>query len=121
MAEHLETGQKAEALALDFLQNQGFKLVAKNWHCSYGEIDLIMLRYEQLRFIEVRFRKKTNWGLSQETVTHAKQQKLIKTAMVFLQKNSQYAMKQCQFDIIAINGDLNTANITWLANAFSLT
>lgn len=119
MPNHLKTGEEAEALALKFLQSQGLTLITKNWHCPYGEIDLIMLNHKQLHFIEVRFRKQSQWGLAQETVTHVKQQKLIKTAMLFLQKHQQYAIKHCQFDIIAINGNLNRANLTWLTNAFS--
>ena len=121
MAKHLESGKKAEALALEYLQRQGLKIIVQNWQCLYGEIDLIMEQDKQLHFIEVRFRKQTKWGLSQETVNHVKQQKLIKTAMLFLQRHQQHAIKHCQFDIIAINGDLDINNITWLANAFSLT
>ena len=47
-------GQAAEEQALAYLQQQGCQLIARNWHCKHGEIDLIMLSGCLLLFIEVK-------------------------------------------------------------------
>ncbi|AZS50558.1 YraN family protein [Entomomonas moraniae] len=120
MAKHLNSGKQAEDLALQYLQSQGLKLISRNWFSPFGEIDLIMLNKQILCFIEVRYRKSEQWGSTQETVTHTKRQKLIKTALLFLQKNARFTMSACQFDIVAITGSLDKPNINWLTNAFAL-
>lgn len=120
MVNHLASGKRAEDLALQYLQSQGLKLIARNWLTSFGEIDLIMRNEHILCFIEVRYRSSEQWGSPQETVTYTKRQKLIKTALLFLQKNTQFTMNACQFDIVAITGSLDKPNIHWLTNAFTL-
>lgn len=120
MVGHLDSGMQGEALALQYLQNQGLKLINRNWFCSFGEIDLIMMNKNELCFIEVRYRKSEQWGSAQETVTLSKRKKLIKTALLFLQKNSQFTMKACRFDIVAISGSLDQPKINWLPNAFAI-
>lgn len=121
MAQHLITGKKAENLALTYLQGQALKLVARNWHCAYGEIDLIMQDNKILVFIEVRYRQQANWGLPIETITKAKQKKIITTAQLFLQKNKQWLLNPCRFDVISITDNINEhPNIDWLTNAFSI-
>lgn len=52
-----QIGQKAEENALQFLLNQGFQLIVQNYHCQFGEIDLIVFKNELLVFVEVRQRK----------------------------------------------------------------
>ena len=47
------TGQAAEDKACAFLKKQGFKIVARNWHCTFGEIDIIATKKQLLAFIEV--------------------------------------------------------------------
>lgn len=121
MADHLATGKTAEALALHYLQSHKLSLIASNWQCPYGELDLIMTDKQHLVFIEVRYRKQNQWGDAAATITATKRQKLITAARLFLQKNSQFASKPCRFDVIAMTGELNNPTISWLPNAFSLT
>ena len=64
-------GLQYEELARDYLLNQGLTLHLQNYHCRFGEIDLIMLDKETLVFIEVRFRQNEDYGSSIETVQHA--------------------------------------------------
>ncbi|MFD1260055.1 YraN family protein [Entomomonas asaccharolytica] len=121
MATHLVIGKAAEEMALQYLQSQHLTLIAKNWRCNYGEIDLIMTDKQSVIFIEVRYRKQTSWGEPAETVTYSKRQKLIKAASLFLQQNNSFSAKPCRFDVIAMTGELKNPAIRWLTNAFSLT
>lgn len=107
-------GLEAEKLAATFLMNHGLKLVVQNYHCRFGEIDLIMTDANTLVFIEVRLRSNSQFGSAANSITPQKQKKLILTAQHYLQQHGQCA---CRFDAILMNKtDMN--HIEWIRNAF---
>ncbi|MDI1361917.1 YraN family protein [Methylotenera sp.] len=107
-------GLEAEKLAATFLANHGLKLVTQNYHCKYGEIDLVMKDAKTLVFIEVRLRSNSQFGSAGASITAQKQQKLILTAQHYLQ---QHGDCQYRFDAILMNkADVN--HIEWVRNAF---
>ncbi|QEP44130.1 YraN family protein [Ectothiorhodospiraceae bacterium BW-2] len=107
-----QRGDHYEQQALTYLQQQGCRLLQRNFRCKVGEIDLIMELGEQLLFIEVRYRHTLSHGTSAATVTRNKQQKLIRAAKFWLQYHPMN--RPCRFDVIAIDGgDLN-----WIQHAF---
>lgn len=108
-------GQQAENIACRYLQKQGCKLVTQNYLCKVGEIDLIMQDKGYLVFVEVRYRHVSGYGTGIESITKAKQVKLIKAANYYLQKNALLNKVNCRFDVVAIN---ETSTIEWLKNAF---
>ena len=124
-------GQNAEDLALQFLQSKGMRLVERNYRCKMGEIDLIMQHKTELVFVEVRYRKHTNFGSGAESIDYRKQQKILKSAEHlhifygfaehFLQSHKKYAKQPCRIDVISITAPINTsaqqANIDWIPNA----
>ena len=107
-------GFEAEKLAATFLQNHGLKMVAHNYHCRFGEIDLIMLDGKTLVFIEVRLRSNQQFGNAGTSITAQKKQKLIITAQHYLQTHGD---SECRFDAVLMS-KLDTANIEWVRNAF---
>jgi len=113
-------GNKAETLALDHLIQQGLSLIEQNYLTKLGEIDIIMLDKitDTLVFVEVRYRKNTSHGTSIETVTHSKQQKLIRAAQQYLQKHPTYQHFLCRFDVVGVESDLKYPTITWIQSAF---
>ncbi len=107
-------GLAAEIIAATFLQNKGLKLVAQNYHCRFGEIDLIMKDANTLVFVEVRLRSNHQFGDAGASITLQKQRKLIATAHHYLQTNNDI---DCRFDAVLMNkADLN--HIEWIRNAF---
>ncbi len=107
-------GDDTEQLACDYLQANGLHLLQRNFFSRYGEIDLIMGDGNTVVFIEVRYRKNRQYGGAAASVTLAKQQRIIKTALHYQQKNApQDAMR---FDVVAVEG--NTSQIEWIQNAF---
>jgi putative endonuclease len=80
-----ETGKRGEAIAAAFLQRRGYGIIAANWRCSTGEIDLIASDGATLVFVEVRTRRSSVAGLAEESVTPRKQQRLIALADAYLQ------------------------------------
>ncbi len=110
-------GAKAEEVARIYLEQQGLRLVAQNYRCRRGEIDLIMQDGATLVFIEVRYRKSMGFGSPAESVTPAKQQRIVMTAMRYLQSKSGHSMPPCRFDMLAIAGK-EQQNIDWIKDAF---
>lgn len=115
-----ESGQSAEKLARKHLEKQGLSLVAQNWRCRLGELDLIMLDGKVLVFVEVRYRKHLGWGGALESVDLRKRGKLILAAQLFLQNETRWSKSTCRFDVVAIEPDAqsNRMKLNWLKNAF---
>ena len=83
-----ETGRYGEALAERYLIEAGYEIIAKNWRCAVGELDLITRQGETLVFVEVRTRRGVQLGSPEESITPAKQAKLIELAYTFLAENA---------------------------------
>lgn len=117
-----QIGQQAEERALRFLQDQGFQLVAENFHCQFGEIDLIVSKSELIVFVEVRQRKMSVFGSAAASVTTSKQRKISQSAAIFLQSNHQFELFDCRFDVIAIDVSSRfmdeASNLNWIEGAF---
>ena len=111
-----QTGQAAEDKALNYLSNQGLKLVERNFNCLVGEIDLIMRDKEYLVFIEVRSRSGNDYGGGIASITHAKRLKIMKTTQFYLMKYKVQDQFPLRFDVISIDG--STRQITWIKDAF---
>jgi putative endonuclease len=113
-----EIGSKAEQQACLFLQKKGFKLLEQNYNSRFGEIDLIMRDQNTIVFVEVRSRTSIEHGHAIETITRNKQQKLIKTASLFLQKKGWLYKVTSRFDIITIQLLSGQWQLDWIKNAF---
>lgn len=114
----LTRGQQFERLAGKHLQQHGLSLVATNIHSRYGEIDIIARDGDCLVFVEVRFRAGTSHGSPAATVTPAKQEKIRRTALHFLQKHGLTNRMPTRFDVVGITGSLEQPLIRWIKNAF---
>ena len=114
----IEKGQDAEKLASEHLEKQGLTLIERNFRCPRGEIDIIMEQGKTIVFVEVRYRKHTQFGTGAETVTKNKQSKLIMTAMYYLQKKPQYSNRPSRFDVVSITPELHGPHIDWITDAF---
>ena len=108
-----QIGQHAESRAEAFLEAQGLKPVARNWRCRFGEIDLVMRDGATLVFVEVRLRRRSDFGGAAASVTTAKQQKLLAAARQYLA--GLKTLPACRFDVVALDG---SAAPEWIRNAF---
>lgn len=79
-------GRRGEALAAAFLQRKGYGIIATNWRCAAGELDLIARDGSVLVFVEVRTRRSTASGLAEESITRGKQRRLARLALHYLQE-----------------------------------
>jgi putative endonuclease len=113
-------GDKVEKQATLWLGKQGLTLLNRNYYCRWGEIDIIMEDSTYLVFIEVRYRKQSQYGSPAETVTERKQEKIRLTAEHFLLSHSQHHRKNCRFDVIAAQPGSSSDKLSfnWIRNAF---
>jgi putative endonuclease len=110
-------GIMAEDEACDYLQQYGLRLIEKNYRSQIGEIDLIMQDADYIVFIEVRFRKKADYGNTLETITPGKQRRIIRTALLYLQEKNILEKVNCRFDCIGID---SLQNKVWIKDAFQV-
>lgn len=116
-----DKGQRAEQLACRYLQAQGLRLAQCNYRCRRGEIDLIMEDGESLVFVEVRYRRNEHFGSAVDSVTFAKQTRLIAAAQHYLQQTKGAQNRPCRFDVVGITAEQEKINdIIWLQDAFRL-
>lgn len=99
-------GAWGEALAAKYLLKKRYKIVATNYRCRFGEIDLIVANRDYLVFVEVKLRKSARFASAFEYVDRHKQDRIRTTASMYL---SQYPTElQPRFDVIEIYAPLGT-------------
>lgn len=118
-ADARSVGAGAERAAEQYLSSSGLTLLARNFRCRLGEIDLIALDDDELVFVEVRHRGPGSYSPAGTTVDRRKQQKLIRTAALFTTRHPQYGLCVMRFDVVAIDVDEHGAqSIEWIRDAF---
>jgi len=113
-----DTGAHWEDAVLAYLQRAGLALIARNFTCRYGEIDLIMRDRDQIAFIEVRYRGDAMHGGGTVSVGAGKQAKLARAAAIYLQRNPVLAAMTCRFDVVGCSGTPVKPVFEWTRGAF---
>lgn len=98
------------------MKKQGYSIVGQNYSCRFGEIDLIAQKGSYIVFVEVKTRKNECFASPREFVTPAKQSRVRKTAMVWLQQNPTDL--QPRFDVIEVIGEGRRPIVRHIENAF---
>ena len=111
-----EQGRLAEDRALTVLEQAGLRLIERNYHSRYGEIDLIMEDGRTVVFVEVRYRRSDRYGSAAESVNRQKQTKLILTAAAFLR--DRRLNRPSRFDVAALSPGPEDLAMTWIKGAF---
>ncbi len=112
----LTRGRQAEDAALAFLEQQGLRLLERNYRCRHGEIDLIMEHARAVVFVEVRYRQSAQFGSALESVDRHKQSRLIACALHYL--SARKPSRPLRFDVVAIAPKREGFTFTWVSNAF---
>lgn len=110
-------GPEGEDRALSFLQARGLKLVARNWRCKAGELDLVMRDADTVVVAEVRVRRRDDYGTALETVDHRKQARLVRATRLLLARRPELAEHPLRFDVVALDG---AGGIEWVREAFDV-
>jgi putative endonuclease len=112
-------GQHYENLAKTYLLERGLSLLTQNYHCRFGEIDLIMCDQEVLCFIEVKFRKSLAFGGAASAISRQKQKKIVQSALAFISENRKLAHRAMRFDALLVQQQENhDHSVNWIQSAF---
>jgi putative endonuclease len=101
-----EIGTIGEKLAEGFLKKKGYHIREKNFRCRTGEIDIVAEKKGYLVFVEVRTKTSTNYGTPEESITFIKKDKLIQTALYYIDSHRKLP-SSWRFDFVAIELDNN--------------
>ena len=107
-------GSAAENLAASFLLDQGLVVSQRNYHCRFGEIDIIAHDGAILVFVEVRQRASESFGGAAESITSAKRARLVAAARHYLSRLR--TMPPCRFDAVLVRGQ--PPRVEWIRDAF---
>lgn len=120
MAEHNELGKKGEELAVEYLQQNGYEILERNWIFQKAEIDIIAQKNNVLAVIEVKTRSSLDFGSPQDFVKPKKIQLLIKAVNAYINyREKDFDDKlEIRFDIVAIHKNGETFAIEHLTDAF---
>lgn len=100
-------GARGEDRAADWYRAAGYEVIARNWRCSEGELDLVVALPGELVFCEVKTRASDRFGAPAEAVTAAKQRRLRKLAARFLAEHQRVdgsPTRSLRFDVVAVTG-----------------
>lgn len=95
-------GRSGERLAAAWLEARGYAITARNWHCSYGELDLIAHDRDEIVFVEVKTRRGTRMGAPEEAITRVKRRRLVASALAYLAEQSAEE-RPYRIDVIAVD------------------
>jgi putative endonuclease len=110
-----EAGARAEQLCAELLSRAGLRILARNWRCRHGEIDLVAEEGRTLVFAEVRLRRNPGFGGAAESITGAKRARLVAAARTYLAGRPE---SDCRFDVLLLDA-LEGGRIRWIRNAFT--
>jgi len=110
------SGKQAEDLAARFLVKRGLSVLARNFRCRGGEIDLVCRDGKAIVFIEVRLRRNPGFGGAGASITPTKQRRIILAAQHYLAAHAR-ADSDCRFDCVLLDG-LSENNLDWVRDAF---
>ena len=117
-AAHLKRGHAAETLAAAYLQGHGLGILARNVRFRGGEVDLIADDGGCIVFVEVRLRSNGRFGGAAESITAAKQRRVLIAAQWWLGgAGRRFRDAPCRFDAVLLDA-LDPARVTWLPGAF---
>jgi putative endonuclease len=115
----VELGQKGERIAVSFLKNEGYRIIAVNYRTRLGQIDIVAKDKGTICFVEVKTRKSQRFGKPAEAVGVFKQRKISQVALAFLKQNG-LLNSPARFDVVSISHQEIHPKVELIKNAFEL-
>lgn len=108
-------GHRGEEVAVAFFRSKGFLVVARNWRCRFGEIDLIVEKEGYIRFVEVKMRRSHAFGYPETSVTPKKLRHLQAAIDLWL-RSASMEVRSYQADVLAISWlkGVDSPQIVWI-------
>ena len=110
-------GAAGEAAVAAWYEAAGYEVLARNWRCPTGELDLVLARGETLVFCEVKTRRSDAFGTPVEAVTTQKQRRLRALAMRWLAESTP-RRRALRFDVASVRAAGATLAVEVVEGAF---
>ncbi len=112
------TARRGEALAALYLRLRGHRILARNWRCHRGEIDIVSEHRGVLVFVEVKTRLNRRAGAPEDAVDARKQARLVELATAYVTRYGLHEIP-CRFDVVAVEPRWGVPWLRHLRDAFS--
>lgn len=94
-------GARGEKIAAAFLKDRGFRIVARNYRCPLGEVDIVAVDEDTIVFVEVKSRSSADAADPEVSVHHEKRRRITRAAKYFVSRKSVHD-QPCRFDVVAV-------------------
>jgi putative endonuclease len=111
-------GTDSESMAVNYLKENGYQIIERNYRTKIGEIDIIAKDGDTIVFVEVKARKSRAYN-PKEAVTNSKKRKISMVALYYLKSTRQINVR-ARFDVVAIDSAKNSGAVEIIKNAFEL-
>jgi len=113
-----ELGRDSEQLACDYIEERGCVLVARNFRCREGELDLVFYQGDTLIFVEVRSSSSSSYLQSPSvSVDSRKKSHIVAVAERFIHR-TRIRLLSARFDVVAVRWAQGEATVDWIKDAF---
>lgn len=117
-SERKRRGVAGEQLAEKYLTSYGLQLIERNYHCRFGEIDLIMQDKEEIVFVEVRVRNHNQFGGALESITPTKIERILKSVAHYIATHNLPSSQNLRIDVVGIErSESPHPHIEWIKSA----
>ena len=106
---HTDVGREGEAEAAKLLRRSGYRVLARNYRCRHGEIDIVAFEGGEYVFVEVKTRRTDGMGSALDAVTPAKQRRIARVAEQYLAERG-IEDRPCRFDVVAMSDGSGDGN-----------
>lgn len=96
-----DLGRLGEDLAAAELERAGLQIVARNWRCAAGEIDIVAVEGSTLVVCEVKTRSSTQFGTPMEALTPAKVERIYRLASIF-RRHHRVSASRVRYDVVSV-------------------
>ena len=105
-------------MAAAYLQEKGFRIIARNFQAGQNEIDLICIDREDLVIVEVKSIRRPGYGQPEARISLRKQKSIIRASYIFLSRHKKFSTKNVRFDVVCINLSTYPAGVRHYQGAF---
>lgn len=102
--DHRQLGRHGEDRAASWYEAHGYVVLARNWRCEHGELDLVVARGDHVVVCEVKTRSTARYGLPVEAVGPEKQRRLRRLAQCWVSEAAPFRVRTLRIDVVGILG-----------------
>ncbi len=114
MSSRQRVGRWGEQAAAEYLEKQGYQILARNFRSSREEIDIVARQENALVFVEVKTRSSNRYGYPEHSVTPRKRQRILRAAETYILEHPEF--RTWRVDVIAVEGETGKAKIVHFEN-----